>query len=331
MNNGKIARRPIIILCQVIVALAVLTPTAKAWNNVGHRTIAELAWRQMDNDERNAISELLKQHPHYKEILTEDVPKGVSTNEWAFLMASIWPDRVRPAKRGQPHKPDSIIKYDLYPHGIGHPFLRKGDTNTALIKNFHISKPNSEEVLAQSIATLKNKNASAHDRAVSLCWVLHLFGDLHQPLHTANLVTKEEPTGMGLGGHCAVLNRSGKQTDLHEYWDQLPGVTPTYKTFAELADKLTADPELKPELMKEYQEDKTIAAWVQEGYRAAVDFAYSEDHIKYVREEDLKSGKVKLSAIPQMSADYEKGARKIAYRRVVLAGQRLTDTLKQVW
>ena len=315
----------------ILVALIGLALPARAWNNVGHRTVAELVWRQMDDGERQAASELLRQHPHYKQYLAADVPAGVGTDEWVFLTAAVWPDWVRPAKKGQPVKPHSVTKYDLYPHAIGFPFLRAGDTNRALLENFPIAKPNAEMALASSIATLKNPKASAPDRAVSLCWVLHLFGDLHQPLHAANRVTRDKPHGEGLGGDYLVLDVRGKPIDMHAFWDQLPGVNRSYQTITALADELAATPGLQPEAMNEYQENKTIAAWVQESFRAAVDFAYSEDHIQFAYVGKLKPKDGSKVATPAMSAAYLAGAKEIAHRRLVLAGRRAGDVIKQVW
>ena len=318
---------------RTMLALAVTQCCVQAWNQVGHRTVAEIAWRQLGESERRAATELLKQHPHYEQLLANEVPAGVSTNEWVFLSAAVWPDWVRPSKSG-PHKPESITRYDLYPHAIGHPFLRRGDTNQALIDNFFIAKPNAEMVLSNSIATLHDKKASAHDRAVSLCWVLHLMGDLHQPLHAASLVTKEKPRGDGLGGSYFVIDpreKSGKRINMHTLWDQLPGVAPGYEPIAALADRLTEASELNPANMTEYRQNKSIAAWVQESYRAAVEFAYSEDHVRYAHEDNLKNKKKSEVEIPTLSREYVAGALKIADRRVALAGQRLADELKKVW
>jgi len=51
-----------------LLILSVLVPfnfAAQAWNSLGHRTVAELAWRKMDAGERRAATRLLRQHPHY--------------------------------------------------------------------------------------------------------------------------------------------------------------------------------------------------------------------------------------------------------------------------
>jgi hypothetical protein len=160
-------------LC-ALFALSFLAFPAQAWNALAHRTVAELVWRQMGPAERQAASDLLRQHPHYKALLVADVPAGLDTNEWVFLNAAAWPDWVRPARAGQPPKPRSITRYDGYPHAIGWPFVLPSDTNRISLDNFFIARPNAEMVLSNSIATFRNRSASAQDRAVSLCWAMHL-------------------------------------------------------------------------------------------------------------------------------------------------------------
>lgn len=317
-------------LASLLFLLGAVAYPAGAWNHVGHRVVAELAWRQLSPQQRETFTALLREHPHYGTLLTADIPKGVDTNEWVFLTAAVWPDWVRPAKKGEPRKPESVTKYNLYPHAIGYPFLRPGDTNRALLENFFIAKPDAEMVLSNCAATLKNPATSPADRAVSLCWVLHLTGDLHQPLHAASLVTPEKPGGDGLGGACIVRQSDGEQINLHAFWDQLPGLNGSHQAITSLANRLAAAPALKPAALKEYRTDLTIAAWVQESYRAAVEFAYAPARVRYVRAEMLAAKTPAPPEVPMLSKDYVAGAKEIADRRLALAGQRLADTLKQV-
>ncbi len=317
-------------LC-ILVAFVLLALPARAWNGLGHRTVAELAWRKMDAAERQAASEVLRQHPHYKQLLIADVPAGVDTNEWAFLTAAVWLDMIRPAKPGEPSKPHSITKYDVNPHAIGYPFVRRADQGRVSLDKFTIAKPTAEMALSNSLVTLRNQKASAPDRAVSLCVVLHLFGDLHQPLHTANLVTKGKPKGNGLGSSFLVRDASGEPINLHTYWDQAPGTDLSYPAVAALADKLAAAPELQSARLPEYYQHLTIPAWVQESFQVAVNFGYAEDRVQYAVAGDVKSGKVPESAIPALKADYIRDTQIMTQRRLALAGLRLTEAVKQVW
>ena len=57
-------------------------------------------------------------------------------------------------------------------------------------------------------------------RAVALCWVMHLAGDVHQPLHTAQLFSSRYPNGDGAGGRQFVIDPVSKRPEtLHWFWD----------------------------------------------------------------------------------------------------------------
>ena len=318
------------ITTHILLGWLLLVMPAAAWNGLGHRTVATLAWRQMNDAQRRAATELLKHHPHYKVILTVNVPEGVDQGEWAYLTAAVWPDLIKPAKAGQPAKPHSITRYNVYPHGINLPFVHSADAGRVSLADFVVPEPNAATGLSNSIVTLKDTTATPHDRAVSLAWVLHLMGDLHQPLHAATLVTPKQPKGTGLGGACTVRNERGKPINLHTYWDRLPGTNAGYADIMALADSIASAPELAPSRLPEYRLNQTPAAWARESFDHAVQFAYAEDHVKFVDTKAVESGSIRRSAIPTLSPEYVREAHEIMRRRIALAGQRLADVLTQV-
>src|SRR5437016_5803369 len=87
-----------------IFLLILAAAPARAWNHTGHMIVSELAWRNLSASKGNAISALLKQHPHYALLLAMNVPPNVDTTEWAFLNAPVWPDMLRPARGGAHEK-----------------------------------------------------------------------------------------------------------------------------------------------------------------------------------------------------------------------------------
>lgn len=349
------------ILLTGVALLTLAAYPARAWNALGHRAVAELAWRRMDATERQKASALLRQHPHYKNLLAADIPAGVDRDEWVFLTAAVWPDWVRPAKAGQPAKPQSVTQYDAFPHGIGYAYIRASDTNCASLGKFVIPQPDAAAVLSNSLATLRNHSASAHDRAVSLCWVLHLYGDLHQPLHVANLCTPARPNGTSLGGKLIVRDEAGQRIDLHSYWDRMLGTDFSYRAVAAAADELEqlyspggrASPRAQTSTgteaiqgsrgrspsrgeetkaaLPEFWKNRTIPAWVQEGYERAATLAYAEGRLEFVDTDELASGKVSASAIPDLKPDYVRDSHNMARRCLALAALRLGDGLKGTW
>ena len=297
-----------------VLALAGELP-AHAWNSVGHQVIAEMVWQNMSRAERREASNLLKQHPHYKELLIEKVPRGVDTNEWAFLTASVWPDLVRPDWRGNAA---AISKYNVYPHVMAYPFMRPSETNHHLIEKIVIEQPNAETVLSNAFITLGNKKAIAHDRAVSLCWALHLCGDLHQPLHASNLVTTNRPAGEGGGGQHIIKDGTGAEMTLHMFWDILPGLDDSYRSITDSARHISGDAEIQRATRDDFERHKTVASWVQESFHTSVQFAYQGGTLPFMHQDDLNSGKVRHSQIPQLPDDYMSEAHKIAERRLRL-------------
>ena len=75
--------------------VALLAGPARAWNDKGHMVVAELAYRRMTPGQRQAVVEILKQHPHWAEFLNADRPENVPEDQWAMWRAATWPDWVK--------------------------------------------------------------------------------------------------------------------------------------------------------------------------------------------------------------------------------------------
>jgi hypothetical protein len=65
-------------------------------------------------------------------------------------------------------------------------------------------------------AMLSNASAPTPARAIGLCWVLHLIGDIHQPLHTGLLYTASLYETGDRGGDAIRIDDS----NLHSRWDR---------------------------------------------------------------------------------------------------------------
>ncbi|MBI5382135.1 MAG: S1/P1 nuclease [Opitutae bacterium] len=319
-------------ITRALTILLLSAVPAVAWNSLGHRMVAELAWRQMDAAERAAATELLKQHPHYESILVAQMPAGVSKDEGVFLTAAIWPDLVRPVKGEKPPKPESVTKYNVIPHGVGLPLVLAANQGKVSLDSYVIATPNAQTGLAESIATLNNPQASVHDRAISLCWVLHLSGDLHQPLHAATLVSPEKPQGSGFGSPLNVPDESGKPVNYHAFWDGLLGQGGgDYAAIAAQTDVLQKSPELAPAKFSELKSATTVPAWAAESRGVAERFAYGAAGFPYAQGPDIVAGKIPAYASLTLKPGYLEKSRAMAHRQLALAGWRLTEVLKHVW
>jgi hypothetical protein len=82
-----------------LVSLLILCSTLHAWNAAGHRTIAYIAYRNLNDRTRQRIDLLLLSHPDYSRWI-EDIPENERPLA-AFLHASVWADEIKGDSRYQ--------------------------------------------------------------------------------------------------------------------------------------------------------------------------------------------------------------------------------------
>lgn len=165
----------------MILTLASLTLSGQvlAWGQNGHRVTGAIAQQYLTPATQSAVSKIL---PH------EDLAE-----------ASTYPDEMKSNPDEFWKKTASPWHYVTVPAGktyaeVGAP--HEGDAVTALIKFTH---------------TLKDPKASLADKQLALRFVVHIIGDLHQPLHVGN--------GTDRGGNDVKLEFFWKDSNLHSVWD----------------------------------------------------------------------------------------------------------------
>ncbi len=109
--------------------------------------------------------------------------------------------------------------------------------NMTFDETYEASKKNPKGDLVTGIAycksIIKDANASDEDKAFYLKMLVHLVGDLHQPLH----IGREEDRG----GNDIKLQWFNKDTNLHRVWDSqiIDGDKMSYSELAENAEYLS--------------------------------------------------------------------------------------------
>ncbi|MDB6025075.1 MAG: hypothetical protein JWM68_1298 [Verrucomicrobiales bacterium] len=309
-----------------LALLFFFTINARAWNGTGHMTVAELAWRKMSSCERKAVSQLLRQHPHYAELLNTNVPKNVERDEWVFLRAATWPDMIRPS-RGTTPKPEHITSYHRSEwHYVNLPYVAPWDRNVVDAAAHQPKETNIIERLGVLEGVLKSKETAASERAVALSWYLHLMGDLHQPLHAVAWFSPEFPTG-DMGGNSVAIKPQSMPVRLHSFWDDLLGTGESYTFIDHVADTIEANPLLEKGKLKELKAHRTYQAWGEESADFAEAFAYLDGRVRHAVYRDSLSAE----DVPDLNLSYEANAQSVAQRRVAVAGVRLGQKLKSIF
>ena len=98
------------------------------------------------------------------------------------------------------------------------------------------------QALKNSAAIVRDKNAPKEKRAVHLCWILHLAGDSHQPLHSAALYTTHRFRSGDHGGNYLEYEHGW---NLHGFWDEQISTDEPFETLRMLATDLDQNPKLK--------------------------------------------------------------------------------------
>jgi len=176
-------------------AIAFVPTPALAWGKTGHRVVAALADAQLSGLARAHIREIIGS----AETLDE---------------AATWPDEMRSAPGQFWQKTSTPFHYV---------------TLNGVVYDHAPAESDALEALAKYTATLRDPSASLADKQLALRFVVHLVGDLHQPLHVGKCCDK--------GGNEVKVKWFGKDTNLHSVWDSSL-VDDEQLSFTELTAKL---------------------------------------------------------------------------------------------
>jgi hypothetical protein len=303
---------------------------ALAWNDAGHMTVALLAYRHITDDGvRAKLVKTLEKHPHFDLYLAADRPPGVDRDQWVIARAATWPDFVRP-KKGHP-RPD----VDKYHHGAWHfidaPFVppSEKDIDTASLEP---KPPHAVSVLADCVTKLKAADTSSEDRAVYLCWLLHLVGDLHQPLHASKVYSAQFPLPEGdRGGNYFFVPNSRHAPELHSYWDSLLGQDSHFSAVDLTVENVRTASRFSRQALKQELQRQKFAEWADESHKYAVDLAYRGGKLQGVNVDHSIHHSNGHAQVPHLTHDYDKSAEEAALRRGALAGHRLADQLNELF
>jgi hypothetical protein len=159
----------------------------------------------------------------------ELIPEGTGparTKMLIFMIAATWADRIkndpdyhtdgshngnRPPTDGTANNNtgfDDLARHKYW-HFIDRPFTLD---STALPQ---VPEPNAQTRISDFRAVLAS-NSSDELKSYDLSWLLHLVGDVHQPLHCATRVSAAKPGGDDGGNGVALSTAPGK---LHSFWD----------------------------------------------------------------------------------------------------------------
>jgi len=330
-------RLPTLILAAAAL-FASCTP-GLAWSGGGHRVIGLIAYARLDPATRARVANLIREHERFDRDFAPRMPEGVRNgsredqDRWLFSQASIWPDIARDF-----HGRDRDRYHHSTWHYINEPLYLSEDDRDALENSLptnlsrNSSAPVDELNIMQALklcqAKLADDSVSKSEKAIYVCWIFHLVEDLHQPMHSAALFSRERfPSGDRGGNLLNVRSRKrGSTASLHATWDRQLG-TGNYNDADRLATDILHDDELQA-VAEAAASSSDPEVWLEESYDAAWEYAYDE---KILAEVEAKEDnfEARLSTVRLPNAYFQK-ANDVARRRAAESGYRLALLLAAV-
>jgi hypothetical protein len=256
---------------------------AFAWNAVGHRLIAQIAYDKMTPHARGVFNQYNQSMDKIYKPLT-------------FVNAAVWLDTLR----------YQDVNWFATMHYVDFPFSVDGSP-----------LPSTQEInalwaIAKATNLLSNKYAKDFDKGTALRVLLHVVGDIHQPLHATTRVSTQFPQG-DRGGNLLVINGTRVAKNLHSYWDKGAGLLVVKRRYSQAQiEKRALDIERRwPCNIATV--DSSPLQWAEESHTLAVNKVYKT-----------------LPANNLPDINYQRSAQKVTEQRIALAGCRLGALLNKI-
>lgn len=234
------------------------------WGKTGHRIVGEVASAHLTPQAREQVDSIL--------------------GNTSLAISGTWMDEVR-----------SNPEYDYMAdwHWVTIP---DGMTYDEIEKN-----PNGDlvEVLQATIEKLKNGDLSPSEEEEQLKILVHLVGDIHQPLHVG--------TGEDQGGNDTEVEWFWEPSNLHRVWDSqmIDDTKLSYTEFTEAINHPT-------EAQLESWQQATVLDWAYEAM-------------------DLRDRVYDLPADKQLSYEYQYNQNDLLERQLLKGGVRLAGVLNEIY
>jgi hypothetical protein len=308
------------------VVLLSLLPAraARAWDDFGHMVVAAAAYKRLNATTKRNVARLLKLNPRYTNWVV-GARKG-DEDRMAFMRAATWADSIKidPLYHDDPQDlpaaGQNIGYADTFRHSYWHyvnqPFSPDGTTLVPA------PAPNVATQLPVLRTALAAPGTTDDVKSYDLVWLLHLVGDVHQPLHCVARFDAADKTGDRGGNAVGITGNTqppvcddprycpfGPPRDLHAFYDTISGSGYAAGPAEEAAAHLPA-PDAKLAAVRDG------AVWVKEG----VDLASSAVYVS-----PIGVGDGPFTVTPE----YQRAAGTLGKQRMALAAARLANLLNE--
>lgn len=318
------------LVCLMLVSQTPLF--AMAWGDLGHSIVGEVAEQNLTPRAKDFIRGVLGVEP--------------------LATAAVWPDHVRDdARFGHKETDPSKVADDVHDFANFH-FC------TVPVGTTYSTKPKKDAkdcygVITKAIQLLKAPltEVSREEKMIALRYLVHVMGDIHQPLHIGN------GTDRGGNGCTVAWLTPNRTTNMHSLWDETivqylgttyadATMTPPRRAAIYMGDFLTNLKRVRPEMFtaeaKAQAAKGTVEDWVNEGAvlreqgmypknQAAYCAAYADENTGVLQPGSPIPGKIPPENIPLLDEEhYAKPQSKFVETQLLKGGLRLAATLDDI-
>lgn len=293
-----------------------------AWDATGHRVIAQIAYDNLTPHAKHEITKLFQ-------VIREKYPKNYN-----MVTSAAWMDSF---KTDCPKDSTNCLLPPKTWHYMDRPYRIGSDVDLDMAAKEYVRAPNVVWAIEKSVAEIQSPHNSYKVKGLYLLFLIHLVGDVYQPLHNILGISSQFPAPEGDAGGNAYkiqFNKICRLKDmpfdvmhdigsLHTFWDQGAGeftCVPIKNGWGGYVDSLAKYYEhrmrysvkLHKKIRKLLRRNKTPQSWSLESY-------------KYARQAyDTPFG-------GQVSVTYVEKSKKIVDQQIILAGYRLAQVLNHIF
>ncbi|WP_379084924.1 S1/P1 nuclease [Pedobacter sp. UC225_65] len=237
----------------IVICLSLIS-----WGVVGHRAIGQIAENHLSKKAAVAVKDLLGSE--------------------SLAMVSTYPDEIRSYEKYAYTAPWHYVNVA---HGLSYAQFSAQLTG--------MDKPNIYKAILNCTSDLKDPAKSKAEKVFALKFLVHLVGDLHQPMHTG----RSEDSG----GNAIKVKLMRKETNLHGLWDSglIDYAGMSYTELAKSCDVIS-----KEEACAWQKDD--VAKWAFESYEISqqlyaeaaqnpdFDYDYYPKHADFIKKRLAQAG-----------------------------------------
>jgi len=284
-----------------LLCLLSLLHSSQGWWDTGHMLVAQVGYNYLTRDESSDTKAAISN--------AFDALQTYYADSATFVTSACWMDDLK-ARNTRQFNNWHFINIPLCEDNIT---VCEGISVNSLVN----AGDNVVWAINDAISAIKSPSAGGFERGFAMKTLLHLVGDIHQPLHVIDRYSTNTPNG-DAGGNGFHIQPWGpnRVTNLHSLWDSGAGLfadvkrplSPANQTYIDnWTDKIMALVNTS-----NIGNSNNITGWAEEGLALSQNYVYN----------------LTYGSLP--SDEYIANAQAVIQQQVGIAGYRLAQILKQI-